>query len=350
MEQIEKKKRIVWIDILNIIACMGVVLLHSTNTELHNFKGEISLNWCLGLFTHSFFLWPVDVFFMLSGYTLIHKSLLVSGGVKRFYHRRLQRLLIPVIAWNVIYMCYSLLHSWKMSSKLDAPIEMLDKFCSFEYNANMWFFVPLICIYISLPFLAVFILNARREVLKSYLIISMIFSFMPPLEADFTVRANFQDIFIFGSRFMVYPIAGYYFGNYEISYQMRKKMYLLSFLCIIIMTVGTIFLTLTNPVHYKYFIQYTNIPCTIIAYSVFIYFKHVDWEPLLKRIKINQQKLAYLSSLSLGIYLVQKIGFNLISHIPVIKNNMIITFLIMYLGCMSVVGIFKQIPLIRKII
>lgn len=83
MEQIEKKKRIVWIDILNIIACMGVVLLHSTNTELHNFKGEISLNWCLGLFTHSFFLWPVDVFFMLSGYTLIHKSLLVSGGGKK---------------------------------------------------------------------------------------------------------------------------------------------------------------------------------------------------------------------------------------------------------------------------
>ena len=83
MEQIEKKKRIVWIDILNIIACMGVVLLHSTNAELHKFKGEISLNWCLGLFTHSFFLWPVDVFFMLSGYTLIHKSLLVSGEAVR---------------------------------------------------------------------------------------------------------------------------------------------------------------------------------------------------------------------------------------------------------------------------
>lgn len=75
-------KRIIWIDILNIVACMGVLLLHSTNREVHHFTGEISLNWIIGLCTHSFMLWPVNVFFMLSGFTLIKSPIIEQGGGK----------------------------------------------------------------------------------------------------------------------------------------------------------------------------------------------------------------------------------------------------------------------------
>lgn len=76
----EKSKRILWIDMLNVFACMSVLLLHSTNSEIHHFSGHISFNWILGLFTHSFFVWAVNVFFMLSGFTLIRASLFNSGG------------------------------------------------------------------------------------------------------------------------------------------------------------------------------------------------------------------------------------------------------------------------------
>lgn len=79
----EENKRLVWVDALNILACAGVLLLHSTNGPVHGFDGNISFNWLLGLFTHSFFLWPVDVFFMLSGATMIsrcYKSVVEGGG------------------------------------------------------------------------------------------------------------------------------------------------------------------------------------------------------------------------------------------------------------------------------
>lgn len=79
----EKSKRILWIDMLNVFACMSVLLLHSTNSEIHHFSGHISFNWVLGLFTHSFFIWAVNVFFMLSGFTLIRMSLFNSGGGKK---------------------------------------------------------------------------------------------------------------------------------------------------------------------------------------------------------------------------------------------------------------------------
>lgn len=73
-----KKQRIVWIDVLNIVACAGVLLLHCTNKEVHNFSGTLSVNWLIGLFTHSFVLWPVNVFFMLSGFTLMRKALIIN--------------------------------------------------------------------------------------------------------------------------------------------------------------------------------------------------------------------------------------------------------------------------------
>lgn len=344
------KKRIVWIDILNVIACMGVLLLHCTNAELHHFRGDISFNWCLGLLTHSFFLWPVDVFFMLSGYTLMRASLCNSGGVKTFFTRRLKRLLIPVMTWNILYMMYSLVQSLRNGVALDSPMVILDKFFSFEYNPNMWFFVPLICIYVTMPFATIFVLNAKRRTLKLYLLISLAISLFAPFDSDFTVRTHIQDMFIFGTRFLVYAIAGFYFGNYEVNYKTREKMYFASGLCVVIMILGTIILSLNSPSHYKYFIQYTNVPCTILAYSIFVYFKNTNWQPVLLRIKIQPQQITVLSSLSLGIYLIQKMGFNLLGHIPYFKDNMIEKFLFMYVGCICAVWVIKQIPIIRKIV
>lgn len=34
-----KKERWIWIDLLNIVACAGVLLLHCTNGEVHHFSG-----------------------------------------------------------------------------------------------------------------------------------------------------------------------------------------------------------------------------------------------------------------------------------------------------------------------
>ena len=74
------KDRIIWVDALNIVACMGVLLLHSTNGQVHRFDGNVSIEWIIGLFPHGFFLWPVNVFFMLSGFTLIRQNTYQGGG------------------------------------------------------------------------------------------------------------------------------------------------------------------------------------------------------------------------------------------------------------------------------
>lgn len=85
-------KRVLYVDILNIIACAGVLLLHSTNGPVHNFNGNVNFDWFIGLFSHSFFLWPVNVFFMLSGITMMRTcyEMTCKGEIKQYYLKRLK--------------------------------------------------------------------------------------------------------------------------------------------------------------------------------------------------------------------------------------------------------------------
>lgn len=348
MKMINESDRVLWIDVLNIVACMGVVLLHCTNGQVHGFNGHVSFEWTVGLFTHSAFLWPVNVFFMLSGLTLMRKS--IFWGVKAFYVRRLKRLLIPVLTWNVVYTILTLASQLKHASITDSPMCIVEKFLSFEYNGFMWFFVPLIVIYLSMPFLALFVLNAQKNILKSYIIISVVLNCIAPLQGAFSSRMTFPDIYLFGTRFLPYIVAGYYIGSFEIGIRAKKMLYVSALLCVPLMIVGTAFLQFNIPSHYKYFIQYVNFPCTIVSFAVFLYFKETDWKRILEKWNVNIGIITKISSLSLGIYLVQMLGFMVVDHIPYVSINPILKFIVMYVGCTFASWSMKCIPILRKIV
>lgn len=341
-------KKITWIAVLNVIACMGVLLLHSTNREVHNFSGEISMNWMIGLCTHSLVLWPVNVFFMLSGFTLVKQSIVEQGGVKRFYERRLNRLFIPVLAWNTFYMGLHLFLQWRKGIFEESMLDIVDKFLSFKYNGFMWFFIPLICLYLSMPFLSMFVLNARRNILKLFIVMSVVLNAINCLGESHS--DHFYDVYLFGSRYLLFAVAGYYLGNYDLSLSTRRKLYASGWLSVLVILLGTAWLQFNVPEKYIFFLEYTNIPCTISAFAVFVYCKYINWTNVLHYIKVRESSLHKLSSLSLGIYLFQYIGFLLIGKCKFIDDCPIVKFVLMYILCVTSIIIMKRIPTINKIV
>lgn len=341
-------KRIIWIDILNIVACMGVLLLHSTNREVHHFTGEISLNWIIGLCTHSFMLWPVNVFFMLSGFTLIKSPIIEQGGVNKFFKRRLNRLLIPVLSWNIFYMVLNIVLQLHKGNIIDSPITIISKFLSFQYGGYMWFFIPLICLYLSMPFLSLFVLNARKSILKFFIIMYVVMNAIGCLGISHGL--HFYDIYIFGSRFLLFAVAGYYLGNYDLSIATRRRLYALGLISVMVILLGTFWLQLNIPHRYNFFLKYTNIPCTISSFAVFVFCKYTDWVKILNSIKVRESWLTKLSTFSLGIYLFQALGFSIIGKVECINNHIVLKFILMYVLCTTVIMIIKRIPLINKIV
>ena len=348
-----QKERLVWIDLLNIVACAGVLLLHSTNGQVHGFSGTPSIDWYIGLTTHSFFLWPVNVFFMISGFTLLRPSIVnknETGGVKQFYNKRLKRLGIPLLVWNVLYMIIYFLAAHHNGEKLESLPVLIEKFILFEYNGFMWFFVPLIMIYLSMPFFAVFILNSNRNLLRLFLIIGLFLGCIPPLDTDFTTREGLDNIYLMGSRFFYFIVAGYYVGHFDISAKTRRMIYTCSLICMLIMFSGTMLLTLYMPEHYHYLITYTNIPCTVSAIGVFTFFRYNNWNKLLNKLKLNKDILAYVSSFSLGIYLIQKAWFAVLEFFHICTGHILFRFFLMYALCIGSVYVLKRIPVLKRIV
>lgn len=255
-----------------------------------------------------------------------------------------------MLTWNAVYTILALILQIKHASIMDSPMCIVEKFLSFEYNGFMWFFVPLIVIYLSMPFLALFVLNAPRNILKAYIIISVVLNCIAPLQGDFSSRMVFSDIYLFGTRFVPYVVAGYYIGTFDINVKAKKILYVSALVCIPMMILGTAFLQFNMPSHYKYFIQYINFPCTIISFAVFLYFKETDWKNIFEKRNVNTSVITKISSLSLGIYLVQMLGFMVVNHIPYVGINPIFKFIVMYIGCAFAVWSMKRIPILRKIV
>jgi len=254
------------------------------------------------------------------------------------------------MAWNVFYM---LLHVARNIIK-DLPIESLPKmaynFVFFNYNGFMWFFVPLILIYLSMPFVAQFILNSERRLLRTFLLLSMLLSPFPPLDPGFTDRHALGDVYLMGSKFIFFVVAGYYFGNYDIRRQTRRMIYALAVASVAVMFIGTMLLTLNAPTHYKYFLSYTNIPCTLTAIAVFLLFKYTDWAWAMKRLRLAPEQLASYSGLSLGIYLVQMAWFTVLGHLHICDNHIILKFIVMYTLCAASVMAMRRMPIVKRLV
>lgn len=114
---------------------------------------------------------------------------------------------------------------------------------------------------------------------------------------------------------------------------------------------GTMLLTLYMPEYYRYFITYTNIPCTVSAIGVFtFFFRYNDWNSLLNKLKLNKNNLAHFSSFSLGIYLIQGAWFTVLGFFHICDNHILLKFFVMYTLCVGSVWVVKYVPVVRRIV
>lgn len=90
------RKAILYLDVLNVLACICVVGMHC-NGIVHNFDGSSA--WVQSMVVETLAYWAVPVFFMLSGATMMNYRERYSTG--EFFKRRILRVGIPFIFWTL---------------------------------------------------------------------------------------------------------------------------------------------------------------------------------------------------------------------------------------------------------
>ena len=147
-------KRILYLDIINVVSCFSVVALHC-DSYIHQYN-HAETYWWLRALVNVLFYNAVPLFFMLSGATLIgyHKRY----DTKTFFKKRIKRTVVPFLFWSI---CFSLLYVITRYGK-DNGMDILKVIVGGFITGNVpfttyWFFIPLFLLYAFMPFLSVMV-------------------------------------------------------------------------------------------------------------------------------------------------------------------------------------------------
>ena len=345
---VAKKERILFLDILNIVAIISVIALHM-NGIVHTYSEGRS--WATSLIVECLCYFAVPIFFMVSGANLLNYR--DKYDTKTFFKKRFTKVLVPSIFWIIIMIL------WKSSLnqiEFKNASELLDAIFNNKVEYTYYFIWEILGIYLTLPIISKIIYNKGKvdnRILWYFVITFFIFnSFLPYIFSLFSINYNLAFSIRIG-EYYIFVVLGYLLLNTDIKKKHRIILYILGILCIIFRYTMTYFLSHKYGMLDRSTWGYTQFHSIILACVVFVFFKYLN----LNKIK-NNEKICHIiqrvSSCSFGIYLIHLIVkyyetelFSLNIYSWKYRTIGIIS---TYLISLLIIMILKKIPIIKKIV
>lgn len=334
------QNRIVYFDVLNILACICVVFLHM-NGIVHIYSN--SRAWKTALVFEVICYWAVPVFIMLSGATLLKYR--ERYDTKTFFKKRFIKILIPWIIWSfVIYV---------NNNKNINIVQFVKDFCYCRIEAIYWFFPLILYLYCLIPILSLIL--KERKLLWGIVIFIFIFSgIINPLCKIMNV--SFPTIFNYcleTNSSIMFLILGYLLSTTEFSKKQKEIIYLLGIMSIIIRYGYTYYFSINKDMLNRDLFDYCSFISVFLAVSVFVFIKNINWDSVLKKMHIKTGYLVKISSCSFGIYLIHIIVKNNVTNLFNLNVYSIwyrtVGAVFLYIICLLITYIIKKIPILKKI-
>lgn len=351
-----EKKRLVYLDIIKIIAIIAMMIIHVAASQIHNVPSG-SVTWNVFAFYQCITHFCVPIFFMCSGVFFLNSKRAIN--IERLYKHNILRLVTALLFWGTLYaihlfISYSIKTGWGIHECISKVYN--DEFVYGHYH--LWFLYVMIGIYIVVPILRVIATN--KKIIEYYLIIAFIFGFVRNINTSIpcigykieTIAERMEVSLVVG--YSAYFLLGYYLHEYQLKKGQKKILYCLGFLSVIGMVIWTLVLfphnVQKNEFMYKYLIP------TQLFYSASLFVFAMD---KLKEIKVDdntEKKITSLSEMTFGMYLVhdffiialEEVGITTLLFIPFISVPLL-TILVFVLS-FGLVWCINKIPILNKYI
>lgn len=196
---IQPQKRIIWLDVLRLVALLMVIAGHSV--DMYNATPQDDpMNGFWGAFIGSLMRPSVPLFAMMTGLLLLP----VRESAGDFYRRRIPRVLVPMVIWSAIYYLVpwltgvlgmdlsvvSILYPFEFSPSQDFGdalhnIAMIP-FAFNGYTTHMWYIYMLIGLYLIMPFFSAWIEKNDRTLVRTFIIMWCCSLMLPYLSQIFS--------------------------------------------------------------------------------------------------------------------------------------------------------------------
>ena len=324
MEVRKAKKRYPYIDVLNIVAILGVLFLH------HNFGAinyEPNGRWALDVVTKVLFRYAVPVFIMISGATLLGYR--EKYDTKTFFKKRFMKLLVPAICWIV------LMYAWRIFILKDPA------FLNFSPKNILG---------------NIHVAGKKNKRTLQYAIVAMFIfnSLLPAFCSLIGVDYN-PDLMLNLGGYIIYIFLGYYIHTFPIKKERRHLVYAAAIAALILNYALTLIISHDRGSFYDMCTINTAPLSIIYSAGLFLFIKNIFATVRSKKLAGLLTKLA---SCSFGIYLSH---FFIMWHMEWFLRNVIhfstgsfaYRFLfpfVTYALCLGLVLLVKKIPLVKRIV
>ena len=347
------KSRIAYFDILRVMACFSVVMIHTCIRYLKNDIG--SFNFWTANALDSLSRIGVPIFVMLSGALMLDRNYEFSTK-KLTVH--IKRMLFFFLFWSVVYCVFNSITGALIYHQ---PIEWRNVIKSLiKGDYHLWFVYLIVGLYLIVPLLRLWVKEENKKYIEYFIILSLIFTYLIPqiiiIGTNYSTKSIFEffnDILAtclqlkYVGGFTTYFILGWYLHNFDI--KNKKFIYIIGVLGFLTSFLGTYIVSASVGEVIKISDNLSiNVLCQSLA--VFVFVKE-------KLSAVPQNKIVFsISKHSLGIYamhvmiiammyrIVEMLDFNIaIIYIPIV---FIPTLVLSYF--MSLV--FSKLPILNKFV
>jgi len=345
------KGRVLYFDILNVIACIAVVFIHH-NGLVHKYNPNLAGAWSQSLVVEVLAFFAVPIFLMLTGATLMEYR--KRYDTRTFFKKRFSRVLIPFVIWSIIVFIYAI---WRGRYQLDelTVTSVINSLLTQESMIVYWFFPVILSIYLAMPILSLLTKPAHRKWLWYMVIVGVItYSVIPPIFNSLGLMINSGYLFpLTGSGgYIIYPILGYLLATEKnIKTKWLVIICIAAVLMLVLRYIVTYFLTMQDGTANHLLSQYVYITSIIPAVAVFLIAKRIQWDTFIKGKGVSV--LMAVSSCSLGIYLIHMFVIDAEFWLFDFSGNEFIFRVVMpiatYLASLAIVWIVKSGVISRRL-
>ena len=267
-------KELDYIYLAKILAVFSVVILH-TNGRFWFFKYKYyKIYWISANSIESIFFIAVPIFFLCIGATLLDFN--ERYGLKKYYHRRFIKVVVPLLLWNILSYCYRVYFLKNLKKQNLNFISIWNLYYTHKINAIFFSFHQFLFVYLVIPLIAYVNKSAKIKIYSQcFITLFLTQSLIPYLISLFCPKLIW--IYSINLKYIIYLFPGYIIQNYKFSKALQYIIYILGLIGFFLHLYGTKVLTLK----YKKIIMihkgYYNIPCILYSCSAFLFIKEYSY-------------------------------------------------------------------------
>ena len=339
-------KTLDYIFFVKIISAYGVIILHTNKYSFDNFTKD--KKWIFFNLIEQFFIFAVPFFVLCIGATLVDFN--EKYGLLEYYKRRFLKVVVPLVAWNVISYYYKIYFIKNFKNERTDIISLLNIFFQNKIYGLFYSFHVFITTYMIIPLLAYVEKSQKIKIyFYCFFILLITQSFIPYIISVFSIKLTWP--YRIDAGYILYIFSGYIIQNYVFTKLTKIIIYMIGFFSFLIQVIGTHILAFKyNKVTWKH-TGYLIFPTILYCNSLFLFIKEYSF--ILYKI-LNKNIIRKLGSLTIGLFFLHWPVIDFLKKYPFyIFNINIFSFYggtLISIICFILTNILKKIPLIKYLV